>query len=106
MTDERDINALRHYVARLEDDLAIAEDAVEHLRRHSSKAEDAVEHLHRHSSKQAADIITLSQEVGRLREALKKIATTQGGGDCCSVYEWFVYAKRIARTALAEQEKM
>ena len=70
MTDERDINALRHYVARLEDDLAIAEDAVEHLRRHSSKAEDAVEHLHRHSSKQAADIITLSQEVGRLREAL------------------------------------
>lgn len=48
----------------------------------------------------------LNAENARLREALKKIATIQGGGDCCSVYEWFVYAKRIARAALAEQEKM
>ena len=60
MADERDINALRYYVARLEDDLAIAE--------------DAVEHLHRHSSKQAADIMTLGQEVGRLLENAKQDA--------------------------------
>jgi predicted nucleic acid-binding Zn-ribbon protein len=98
MTDERDINALRHYVARLEDDLAIAEDAVEHLRRHSSKAEDAVEHLHRHSSKQAADIITLSQEVGRLREALERIANT---AEDAAVW----WLQDLARAALAEEEK-
>ena len=47
----------------------------------------------------------LNAENARLREALKKIATIQGGGDCCSVYEWFVYAKRIARAALAEKEE-
>lgn len=52
-----------------------------------------------------AEIDRLCAENERLREALKKIATIQGGGDCCSVYEWFVYAKRISRAALAEKEK-
>ena len=97
MTDKRDINALRYYVERLEDELA------EEERQHAEttlKLEKAREHIFN----QALDIATLGQEVGRLRQALKKIATIQGGGDCCSVYEWFVYAKRIARAALAEQE--
>ena len=60
MTDERDINALRHYVARLEDDLA--------------KAETDLEKAWGYSSKQAVDIVTLGQEVGRLREALEPFA--------------------------------
>lgn len=60
MTDEKEINALRHYVARLEEDLAMADNETERLRRYSSK--------------QALDIVTLGQEVGRLREALEKIA--------------------------------
>ena len=59
MTDERDINALRHYVARLENDLA--------------KAETDLEKAWGYSSKQAVDIVTLGQEVGRLREALRDI---------------------------------
>ena len=89
MSDDRDISALRHYVARLEGDLAVAENDLDDMRAYCKL--------------QALDIITLGHEVGRLREALEKIATIQGGGDCCSVYEWFVYAKRIAHAALTEQ---
>jgi len=44
-------------------------------------------------------------EIQRLREALEKIATTQGGGDCCSAYEWLVHTNQIARAALAEKER-
>lgn len=51
------IRALRYYVARLEGDLA--------------KAEIGLEKLSVYSSKQALDIVTLGQEVGRLREALE-----------------------------------
>jgi len=86
-----DITALRYYVARLEEDLVNADLEAERLRKHNSK--------------QALDIVTFGQEVGRLREALEKIATIQGGGDCCSVYEWFVHTKQIARAALAEKEE-
>ena len=46
-----------------------------------------------------------ADEIARLREALERIATTQGGGDCCSAYEWFVHTKQIARAALAEKEE-
>lgn len=53
----KEIRALRHYVARLEEDLAIADNETERLRKYSSK--------------QALDIVTLGQEVGRLREALE-----------------------------------
>ena len=87
MTD--DITALRYYVTRLEEDLVNADLEAERLRKHNSKL--------------VLDIATLGQEVGRLREALEKIATTQGGGDCCSAYEWFVHTKQIARAALAEK---
>ena len=51
----------------------------------------------------ADELERLSAENERLREALEKIATTQGGGDCCSAYEWFVHTKQIARAALAEK---
>ena len=92
----KEIRALRHYVAQLEHDL------VEEEHQHAKtiiKLENAREHIF----DQALDIATLGQEVGRLREALEKIATTQGGGDCCSAYEWFVHTKQIARAALAEK---
>ena len=82
MTDDRDINALRQYVARLEDDLARADLETEGLRKYNSR--------------QALDIATLGQEVGRLREALEKIANV-------SLWEEFECPK-IARAALAEKE--
>ena len=80
MTDERDINALRHYVARLENDLA--------------KAETDLEKAWGYSSKQAVDIVTLGQEVGRLREALEGVIRI-ADRDCPEF--------RAARAALAEQ---
>ena len=59
MADDRDINALRYYVARLEEDLVNADLEAERLRKHSSR--------------QALDIVTLGQEVGRLREERPQI---------------------------------
>lgn len=82
MTDERDINALRHYVARLEEDLAIADNETERLRKYSSK--------------QALDIVTLGQEVGRLREALEGVIRI-ADRDCPEF--------RAARAALAKKEE-
>lgn len=56
----KEIRELRHRVEQLESDLAVAEIDVEAMRTYSGF--------------QALDIITLGQEVGRLREALDKIA--------------------------------
>lgn len=93
MTDEKDINALRYYVARLEEDLA--------------KAETDLEKAWGYSSKQAVDIVTLGQEVGRLREALR---------DIVEAWDWWQVdtydrcqsvpsdAINEARAALAEKE--
>lgn len=77
----KEIRALRYYVARLEHDLA--------------KAETDLEKAWAYSSKQAVDIVTLGQEVGRLREALEQIAS---GG-------LFQHAHEFARAALAEKEE-
>lgn len=55
----KEIRALRSRVEQLENDLAVAEIDVEAMRTYSGF--------------QALDIITLGQEVGRLREALDKI---------------------------------
>lgn len=107
MTDDRDINALRHYVARLEDDLA--------------KAETDLEKAWGYSSKQAVDIVTLGQEVGRLREALERLIAACDAGrhferGCGGMTIEAQLARTVingvrasavedARAALAEQEK-
>lgn len=59
----KEIRALRYYVARLEDDL------VEEERQHG-RTIVTLENAREHIRKQALDIVTLGQEVGRLREAL------------------------------------
>lgn len=78
----KEIRALRHYVARLEEDLAIADNETERLRKYSSK--------------QALDIVTLGQEVGRLREALEGVIRI-ADRDCPEF--------RAARAALAGKEE-
>ena len=84
---EDDLTALRHYVARLEDDLAIADNDLESLRRYSSR--------------QALDIVTLGQEVGRLREALTMFTMFYPFGISLELDQAF----RTARAALAEKEE-
>ena len=79
-----EIRALRHHVARLEDQLA--------------KVEVRYEKLGDHSSKQALDIVTLGQEVGRLWKALSTIV------DLCDGYDPPAsLAAAVARAALAEK---
>lgn len=91
----KEIRVLRHYVARLENDLAIAEDAVEHLRRYSNK--------------QALDIVTRGQEVGRLREVLEEITDAVGSYETAK--DKMLAGSRIAgawhkaSAALAEKEE-
>lgn len=63
----KEIRYLRYYVARLEGDLAKEE--FEH-----AKTKIALRKAQEHISDQAIDIVTLGQEVGRLREALKPFA--------------------------------
>lgn len=76
------IRQLRYYTTRLEVDLA--------------KLEAAVESLREHIAEQQLDIVTLGQEVGRLREALQNIVYADGDYN-------FLQAK--ARAALGEEEK-
>ena len=101
MTDKRDINALRYYVERLEDELA------EEERQHAEttlKLEKAREHI----SKQALDIATLGQEVGRLLENAK-----QDAGYLAACHYWCQQHGCApsssdlisARAALAEKEE-
>lgn len=85
----KEIRYLRYYVARLENDL------VEEERQHGGKIvklEEAREHI----SKQAVDIVTLGQEVGRLREALEGVIRI-ADRDCPEF--------RAARAALAGKEE-
>lgn len=57
---EKSRSQMHYYACRLEDDLV--------------KLEAAAESLREHIAEQQLDIVTLGQEVGRLREALEKIA--------------------------------
>jgi hypothetical protein len=85
----KEIRYLRYYVARLENDL------VEEERQHGKtivKLEEAREHI----SDQALDIVTLGQEVGRLREALEGVIRI-ADRDCPEF--------RAARAALAREEE-
>jgi predicted nucleic acid-binding Zn-ribbon protein len=75
------IRQLRYYTTRLEEDLVAADLETESLRKHVSK--------------QQLDIVTLGQEVGRLREALGKI----------TAMHWFAVPAEIARAALGEEKK-
>lgn len=74
------------YNCRLEDDLV--------------KLEAAAESLREHIAEQQLDIITLGQEVGRLREALEKVT------EVCDGYQPPAHlAAKIARAALGEEKK-
>jgi hypothetical protein len=64
------------------------------------KLEQAAEAMRDHISKQQLDIITLGQEVGRLREALEKVT------EVCDGYQPPAHlAAKIARAALGEEKK-
>lgn len=56
---EKNRLSMHYYACRLEDDLV--------------KLEQAAESLREHIAEQQLDIITLGQEVGRMREALREI---------------------------------
>jgi hypothetical protein len=58
---EKNRLAMHYYACRLEDDLV--------------KLEAAAESLREHIAEQQLDIVTLGQEVGRLREVLRPLAT-------------------------------
>jgi hypothetical protein len=75
---EKNRLAMHYYACRLEDDLV--------------KLEVAAESMRECISEQQLDIVTLGQEVGRLREALGKITTLH----------WFAVPAEIARAALAD----
>lgn len=76
------IRHLRYYTTRLEDDLVAADLETESLRKHIAK--------------QQLDIITLGQEVGRLREAMEGVVRI-ADRDCPEF--------RAARAALGEEKK-
>jgi hypothetical protein len=78
---EKNRLSMHYYASRLEDDLV--------------KLEAAAESLREHIAEQQLDIVTLGQEVGRLRKALGKIATLH----------WYDVPAEIARTALGEEKK-
>ena len=106
----KEITALRYYVARLEGDLASEE--YQHART-KIQLENAQEHI----SDQALDIVTLGQEVGRLREALTFYAeawackTTKPRLGGVAGLEWrpkddlLEDCGNTARAALAEKEE-
>ena len=80
---EKSRSQMHYYACRLEDDLV--------------KLEAAAESLREHIAEQQLDIVTLGQEVGRLREALEKIVR---------VPLWDEYrCVEIARAALGEEKK-
>lgn len=89
MTDKKDINALRYYVTRLEEDFVNADLEAERLRKHNSKL--------------VLDIATLGQEVGRLREALEDIASGRYSGVLLTSFPPKDPAVERARAALAEK---
>lgn len=101
----KDIRALRYYVQRLEDELA--EEEHQHAKT-IIKLENAREHI----SDQALDIVTLGQEVGRLRETLasskswidrwtKHVGNCSGSDETCTCGRAAILFE--ASAALAEQ---
>lgn len=64
-------------------------------------SDDLIERLREHISKQELDIITLGQEVGRLREALTMFTMFYPFGISLELDQAF----RTARAALGEEKK-
>lgn len=93
-----EITTLRYRVALLEGGLA--KEQYQH-----AKTKILLEKAHEYSSKQALDIVTLGQEVGRLREALRFYACTSDEESCLTCDMNSLTCGNIARVALAEQEK-
>ena len=65
---------------------------------------DEIERLREHIAEQQLDIVTLGQEVGRLRKALATYACRCGDGDCYKD-EFVASCGRSACVALGEEEK-
>lgn len=80
---EKNRLAMHYYACRLEDDLV--------------KLEVAAESMRECIAQQQMDIVTLGQEVGRLREAMEKIVGDDAYG--CK------RCRDIARAALEEEKK-
>jgi len=86
------IRQLRYYTARLEVDLA--------------KLEAAAESLREHIAEQQLDIVTLGQEVGRLREALRTYTDgCDGDRPCEGAFRESHECCQTARAALGEEKK-
>lgn len=94
----KEITALRYYVARLEGDLASEE--YQHAR-----TKIALENAQEHIIDQAFDIVTLGQEVGRLREALEYLVDEQNGPPLLGHEHSWRIAMEKARAALGEEKK-
>jgi len=88
---EKNRLSMHYYACRLEDDLV--------------KLEAAAESLREHIAEQQLDIVTLGQEVGRLREAMKKIAEYGWSNDIDFCSARGCESPRIARAALGEEKK-
>ncbi len=80
-----------YYTCRLEDDLV--------------KLEAAAESLREHIAQQQLDIVTLGQEVGRLREALECLVDEQNGPPLLGHERSWCAAMEKARAALGEEGK-
>jgi len=98
-----------HYVAahRAADALEKAERNMHAREYHNIYLEDQIirlgqanETMREHIAQQQLDIVTLGQEVGRLREALEKVT------EVCDGYQPPAHlAAKIARAALGEEKK-
>ncbi len=87
---ERNMNAREYHNIYLEDQLL--------------KLEQAAEAMREYISKQQLDIITLGQQVGRLREALECLIDEQNGPPLLGHERSWCIAMDMARAALGEEK--
>jgi hypothetical protein len=88
---EKNRSHMHYYACRLEDDLV--------------KLEAAAEGLREHIAEQQLDIVTLGQEVGRLREALEGLIDMQNGPPLLRYEPSWRIAMEKARAALGEEKR-
>jgi hypothetical protein len=87
---EKNRLAMHYYACRLEDDLV--------------KLEAASESLREHIAEQQLDIVTLGQEVERLREAMEYLVDEQNGPPLLGHEHSWRIAMEKARAALGEEK--